>query len=368
MVLNRPKLGVNFCHDARQPIGFNADAVRALRPPIVRAVTSHAENIHRWFESARAERLRVLWTIPIETIGFRRAMYIAREIGSQNVGPHAAFTAGVEIGFAPWALRSRNDGAAAAEYLHQAIEIASLLEGRTSVLLGLGQDCSREARAWAASVFAEASRLPNGELARHFTALSASATAIGRPIARVRFTDFAAEIHGRFGLRLAFTRVGWHVGQPLTFWRSIVENVRAATEAIGTPHEHVTHVTQAIRARWLLEANAFAEQLGATHFIVEAERPAPSLGVNRWSLYNPETGRPDQVWTALQWRHAMAAQLNPRAFVHDLFRTNDGNPVELEDYQVEIMESIAHGRTSPSDRGTASARRRRTRSASFTTC
>lgn len=35
---------------------------------------------------------------------------------------------------------------------------------------------------------------------------------------------------------------------------------------------------------------------------------------------------------------------NPRGFVFDLFRTNDGRPVELEPYQVEIMEAVAAGR------------------------
>jgi phage terminase large subunit len=35
---------------------------------------------------------------------------------------------------------------------------------------------------------------------------------------------------------------------------------------------------------------------------------------------------------------------NPRAFVYDLFRTNDGKPLELEPYQVEILEAVAHGK------------------------
>lgn len=34
---------------------------------------------------------------------------------------------------------------------------------------------------------------------------------------------------------------------------------------------------------------------------------------------------------------------NPRAFVYDLFRDNYGKPVELEDYQAEIMASVANG-------------------------
>jgi len=34
---------------------------------------------------------------------------------------------------------------------------------------------------------------------------------------------------------------------------------------------------------------------------------------------------------------------NPRAFVHDLFRDKNGQPVELEDYQAAIMEGIAAG-------------------------
>jgi phage terminase large subunit len=35
---------------------------------------------------------------------------------------------------------------------------------------------------------------------------------------------------------------------------------------------------------------------------------------------------------------------NPRGFVHDLFRDNYGRPVELEPYQVEIMEAVASGK------------------------
>lgn len=34
---------------------------------------------------------------------------------------------------------------------------------------------------------------------------------------------------------------------------------------------------------------------------------------------------------------------NPRAFVYDLFRDNAGRPVELEDYQAEILEAVARG-------------------------
>ena len=34
---------------------------------------------------------------------------------------------------------------------------------------------------------------------------------------------------------------------------------------------------------------------------------------------------------------------NPRAFVYDMFRTPGGRPIELEDYQVRIMEEVAAG-------------------------
>jgi phage terminase large subunit len=35
---------------------------------------------------------------------------------------------------------------------------------------------------------------------------------------------------------------------------------------------------------------------------------------------------------------------NPRAFAHDMFRTTDGKPLELQDYQAEILEAVAHGK------------------------
>jgi phage terminase large subunit len=48
---------------------------------------------------------------------------------------------------------------------------------------------------------------------------------------------------------------------------------------------------------------------------------ARAYGVDRWRSYHG----------------------NPRAFVHDLFRGNDGRPVELEDYQVAILEGLSRG-------------------------
>lgn len=48
---------------------------------------------------------------------------------------------------------------------------------------------------------------------------------------------------------------------------------------------------------------------------------ARSLGVQKWAAY----------------------RYNPRAFVYDLFRDNAGNPVELEDYQGNILQQLAAG-------------------------
>lgn len=42
-----------------------------------------------------------------------------------------------------------------------------------------------------------------------------------------------------------------------------------------------------------------------------------------------------------RWAHYAE---NPRAFVYDLFRDNYGKPVELEDYQAEILEAVASGK------------------------
>jgi hypothetical protein len=299
------QLGVNFCHDPRQPIGFNADAVRALRPPVVRATARDPENLGAWLDSAELNHLSVLWTIPIERIGLRRALYVARMIRSLAW----RFTAGVEIGFAPWAWSACKP----AEYLHQALEIAGLLD--CPVLLGLDPDRSIRGRAWFHTFMAEAGRLPPDHLRRHFAAWSTSATRPGRPIGRFRFRVLQADLMARLGLPIAFTRVGWQIGEPLSLWRGIVENFRASVQTIGEPHDHVVDVTPTIRARWLLEAYSFAEELRATHFIVEAERMRPSLGVNRWSLYDGESGRPDQAWTSLLWRQAYPLRPATDAYV-----------------------------------------------------
>jgi hypothetical protein len=294
------QLGVNFCHDARQPIGFNVDAVRALRPPIVRFALENLEetnNLKLWIRSADLLGLRVLWSLPLELTGYRNTMYAARVI-RQEAG---AVTAGVEIGVRPWWA-----GADARTFLHQALNLAELLD--RPVLLGLGLDGGTKAEgAWYRDFTREVAHIDSSLFRRYFSSWSAAGTIAGRPIARWRLRAMQADMHARTGLPIAFTRIGWPIGQPLAFWQGIRESWRGALEAAaaGQTREPVGTVTHAIRARWLLEAWTFArETLGASYFVVDAEPRRRGLEVNQWSLYDVETTRADRAWTALLWRHA----------------------------------------------------------------
>lgn len=298
------QLGVNFCHDARQPIGFNRDALLALRPPVVRfAVTAdHVANLLPWIRSAEDERLQVLWCIP-ESLSLSTAHTVARAI--VNHGLHV--TAGLEIGFAPWAFNR-----APWEFVWFASSVASMIQaplfsrGYRPLLLGLGFDGSAESAAW----FRTFLKMPSVAIVReYFQGVGVNATQPGRPLRRFLFRAVQARLMDQLGLPVAFTRVGWQLGQPLTPWHAWQELLRSVWYLEET---HPTSVTVDVRRRWLLEAYETAEQLGATHFLLEPPLPGPA-GVNRWPLFDPQTARVDHVWHTLQW-HA-ARRVQPREAV-----------------------------------------------------
>jgi len=296
------QLGVNFCHDAKQPIGFNLDAVRALRPPIVRVVVSKTADLPRWIREADNARLQVIWCLP-ETMSITAARTAATIIGTH--GLHV--TAGLEIGFRPWAFKR-----SPMQFLRFALAVSAVTayddfftRETRPIVLGAGVDGSPASAAWY-RLFIRLARTERRRVSEQFHAFGLHATSPGRPFRRFVFRGVQAQIMDSLRLPIAFTRVGWQLGEPLTLWREFVEFVRTGWN--GELEVPLLDVSYEVRRRWLLEAYDHAERLGATHFVIEPDFVRPrSDGFNRWSLYDPSRQTADPVWHTLTWRAARAA-------------------------------------------------------------
>lgn len=292
------QLGVNFRPSPRSGLGFNSDAVRALRPTLVRHVLTNPADLPIWIRSAEQQGLSVLWSVPIEQLGPAGTILALFQLvqNAQHV------TGGLEIGTAPW-----KAGLPPGTFLAQAlatIDVMSMAPIGGAVprfpwplILGAGiEDTSRQSRLWLAGLLSTARRYL---LRGRFQGLGVTAVTPGRPPRRWFLNALAFNL-ARLELRPSFIRVGWPLGMELRWWTGVRETYRRSRDT-GT-RQPVWHLDTWVRRRWLLEAYELARQLGALHFILEAEPGGD--GLQEWGLYDAHAGRPDPAWYALQWRHA----------------------------------------------------------------
>lgn len=288
------ELGVNFRPAAAATFGFNADAIRALRPAVVRHVITDPSTLTPWIASAERHQLRVLWSIPIEGLGpvasvmvidtlLARAQHLTAAIELDTA--HTA-----RIGVPTRRLEHRtNMGVALA--LALAIVVRQHPTTNCPVLLGTEcEDGDHMADAWLSAVwqFLKKRDIPM----ERFQGLAITVLQRGRPPRRRRLAKLAARL-GRRGLKLAFVRVGWPVGMPLKLRWRVRETYRR--------WQDVRTLDGKSRQRWLVEAYELARRLGASHFVVEPE-PGDD-GLPAWGLYDGRRELPDPAWYALQRRH-----------------------------------------------------------------
>lgn len=315
------RLGVNFIHDAKQPLGFNADAVRALRPELVRFVVTKPEDLTAWIDRASLACLRVLWNIPVEAMGRTGTRHAARIISTHG----RDVTAGIEFGFAPWAspvppAQFLRDALLAAEYPAFTFDgqIAGCMDGDLTrarvftnerpLVLGTGFDARQRSSDWLRRMLVDARKVK--AVGDTFHAIGVSIADSPRPMSRRIFPGAVRTILDELGRPVAVTRVGWQLGTPLTRWTSFWSHVPIALDAWtrgipSAPRAHV--VTPDLRRRWLIDAYRRCRALGASHFILEPEILGDGDGSNRWPLYDAREQRPDPVWQALAWHHRAAS-------------------------------------------------------------
>lgn len=294
------QLGVNFTPSAALGLGYNQDALRALRPAVVRHVILDTAHLNAWIDAARVARARVLWVIPPEVIGVGAARFAIRGIMARG----ADLTVGIEIGHAPWQFGVAPEDAAA-----RFLMLSELARYRDPlfvfpVIAGLGHDGSLEASAWFKRFLWFARH--GAHFDRSASAIGVHAVAPGRPFRRRLWARVARQCQDAFGLPLAFTRVGWQIGQPLSRLRTAIEYWRDLDAAKDTGAdlkalEPPAVVTPQVRGRWILDAWHHAEALGASHFLLEAPHLNPVQG-HAWPLYDQDSQRADHVWTTLNWR------------------------------------------------------------------
>lgn len=290
------QLGINFIHDARQPIGFDADAARALRPGVVRFVVDDPSAIAGWVQSALSLRLRVLWCIPVERIGQAAARHVLNTILRY---PDAAI-AGFEIGDTAW-----SRAISPHEFLEMAQEIAQIAvvrgvwvrgRGRCPILLGGGYDATQEAWPWTLSLLEYVKVWPRAR--NVFSGLAVSSTRLGAPLPRRTFRWLNDWLEA-YDWRIAFTRMGWPIGSPLSPWHQLRENWIEFKDNRCQPN-WTREISRDVRDRWVLEAVVAAERpIGASHVFLD---PEPDLtGMNRWACFDTLTGRVDPLWHGLTW-------------------------------------------------------------------
>jgi len=294
-------LGANFIRGQHESLHFNTDAVRALRPSFVRLVVDDPENITAWAEAARAARVQVLYCLPVERIGYHAARHAIVRLSHVA----ADTSIGLELGDQPQRLTLCGLLDTPERYLVNLVALSQLAGDRLGpVLLGAGFDNSSETATFTQAMLKAARR--NGRSGA-FTAITCR-TWPNRPLSRVLFAGFANQVRHLVGWRLAFTSAGWQAGDRLSAWSSLKETVRSVWFD-GADAREVSFITAGIRDRWTVEAFERAWMLGVTHFVIAARRDRQD-GINAWGAYDSISGRPDAVWTRLQWK---AAQLAPSA-------------------------------------------------------
>jgi len=310
------QLGVNFAHAPRLGIGFDRSAVLGLRPTIVRHVLCDPPNTLTWIRHADTHQLNVLWCLPVECIGVAGARLAARLIATHGLG----VTAGLEIGCVPWRhlspLAFVDQASAVLELLAFAhdpqIPTVRAFTVNRPILLGAGFDGSPAASAWLIGLLRCARAHATAGVVRDFVTrchgLSCHAVTPGRPFRRRLFAAVRYMVGKRLNLPITFTRIGWQLEERLATWPRIQEWARLAWAGRSDAVQASECLTRSIRRRWILEAYTQAGQLGARHFVLEADQ-GPD-GQNGWGLYDARTSRTDPVWHTLQWRnlplHAMA--------------------------------------------------------------
>lgn len=289
-------LGVNFIRGRAESLGFNGDAVRALRPPIVRLVLSDPEHVSQWANAARRVKLKILWCVAPEEIGFGAARVAVRHL----IDFAADVSAGLEIGDRPYLVQHTCPGV----FLEHALILSTMASNRLgSVILGAGVDGSAASAIWTRALLAAVPKEAWQSKSRfNGLACHTSGFGLGRPLRFRYFRHFRFALGDRLGpVRLAFTRVGWRPGYRLAAWTELKENLRA----LWLEGRHVRArdwVTAEMVHRWSLRAYESARLLSASHFIIDAW-PDRAAGINTWGFYDSLSGRASQTWQALQWRH-----------------------------------------------------------------
>lgn len=273
-------LGVNFEPAAGAPLGYEVEAVRALRPAVVRHVLLDWQNGLAWASSARRSCVRVLWTIPSDVIGVPAARHALRElvVGAADV------TAGYEIGLAPWQYLDPRAHLVAAYRLAEHVPH----NPNVPVILGTGYNRARQAERWLAGLVAAAP-----PRSRMFDAVSVHCVdqSWAVPLGGLSWALAADRIRRAFDVPLAVTRAGWPLESRLGLVARAIETV-----ATGQP---TRVLTAPARRRWLFRLLGWAAALEATHVLLEADG---SPGAPRWSLYDRESGLADHLWPACRWR------------------------------------------------------------------
>lgn len=301
------QLGVNHVWNPKQPIGFSPAAMRALRPPVVRHLVREPENILPWIRSAERVRARVVWTIPIEIMGVPAARLALRQI--RDFGLEA--TAGVEIGLCPWTWGTVTPAAflGMLEAVQDLAPRGLFWRDTRPLVIGLGLNPAiRSANVWTRA-FLKLARPKAEDLRRTYHGLGLFHVGGGRPFRRFGCTAWQHAIMNSLGLPITFSRIGWQIGEDLTFWQGLRWSFRRT--AAGETADATTNVTAEIRRRWLVEAFERARALGALQFLLEADTSPASPNDNLWSLYTEHDGRADHAWLALQWRTIPRAAAEP---------------------------------------------------------
>lgn len=286
------ELGVNFVRGSREGVGFNYDAIRALRPPFVRIRLTDPENAARWADAARVAKLRVLWCLPVEEIGPAAARHTVRNLR------HTAWdlSCGLELGDTPAATYALGAG----DFLGRMTAIATLADGKLGpAVLGVGFDGSSRSAAFLSAVLRAGHRMA-GTVHETFQGGFGVRTRAGRPFGRYHVLAVALRLQSAFGVPIAVTAAGWQAGERLGAWAGLRETWRELW-TVGLEAREQAYLTADTRTRWTVQAFEEAGAAGARWFVagVPGERPD---GINAWGCYNPTSGRPDPAWTRMLWR------------------------------------------------------------------
>lgn len=286
-------LGLVYLASPRRPL--NREALRGLRPEILRLPVRSLPDLRRRLSEAAALRVRVLWVLPAERWSPLALWLAVRDLMLDRTGT----TVGIELG--EWAAGS---GIGPSEYLDRVAGAAKAVREADRpdpplLVLGTGVGYDPGRRAWLEAVLRAVEGAPGLAAVE---AVGLTPLAEGGPLAREtrRLARLVRRAAPRLGL--VVSAVGWPLGTRLSRldrWRARLAALREG-DGWRRPPERLT---RALRGTWFWWAWREWQREGARLFCVYAhvDGGGPDDGWGVWS----ETRGADLAWRELRWRAAL---------------------------------------------------------------